>query len=56
MNWQNLMSLEGHGPYILGSYVAGAVLMGVEVFLVLRRLRLARRAALQPLHDEDTTP
>jgi heme exporter protein CcmD len=54
LNWQNLMSLEGHGPYILGAYAAGAVMVGVELFLVLRRLRLARRAALQALHDEDT--
>jgi heme exporter protein D len=51
MKWASLaefMAMGGYGLYVWGSYVVTALLIGVEIFLLMRRHRVARGRLSEP--------
>ncbi|HEX6361666.1 MAG TPA: heme exporter protein CcmD [Albitalea sp.] len=44
MNWNELVSLGGHAPYVLGSVAVCLGVMALEVSALRARSRAARRA------------
>jgi heme exporter protein D len=42
MNWLEMFSMGGYGFYVWGSYIAALILLGGEVFLLLRRKQSLR--------------
>jgi hypothetical protein len=44
MNWTELVTLDGHAPYVVGSIAVCLAVMAAEVAALRSRVRAARRA------------